>query len=85
MTAILITALFTASAILAIAAIECTARRYGPVALALRQALRACPHHREVTVTTRRIGIRRAAVILRPDFRGRERSRPAMHPLPAAA
>jgi hypothetical protein len=38
-----------------------------------------------VTVTIRRISIRREAVILRPDFKGRERSRPAMHPLPAAA
>lgn len=85
MTAILITALFTASAVLAVAAIERTARSYGPSALALRQALRACPHYREVTVTTRRIGIRREAIILRPDFKGRERSLPTRHPLPAAA
>lgn len=85
MTAILITALFAASAILAAVAIERTARRYGPAALALRQALRACPHYREVTVITRRISVHREAVILRPDFKGRERSLPTARPLPAAA
>ncbi len=82
MTAILLTALFSISALFAFSAIAATWRRYGQSALALRSQLAACGEWREVTVRIDEITVRATATVLRPDFK-RRLPRPAV--LPAAA
>ncbi|MCB2061721.1 MAG: hypothetical protein R3E09_17820 [Novosphingobium sp.] len=72
MAGILLIALFTASAALAIASIAVSLHRYGPASLHLRKQLSECPQHMVVrwkvtTVASRPVG----AQILRPDFRAR--------------
>ena len=86
MTAILFTALFVAAGILAIASLRESWRRHGPAALALRNELRNCSEWREVRITIREVTVRpQGALILRPDFRGRQQSRTPEHAIPAAA
>jgi len=85
MTALLLSALFAASGLFALATIHHNWRRYGAVAAALRGELRACAEWREVTVTITAIKVHPGgATILRPDFKGR-RSPTPMPALPAAA
>lgn len=80
MTAILLSALFTASGLLAIAAIAAGWRRYGRAALALRAELNACDAWREVRVQIREVTVRSSATVLRPAF-----MRPSGRPSPASA
>ena len=68
MTAILLSALFLSSGLLAAAAIAASWRRYGQAALALRGRLDACDEWREVRVRTSEVTVRRNATVLRPDF-----------------
>lgn len=86
MTAILITALFSAAALFAVLALFHTAKRYGPGAMAIRQQLRDVGEWRDVTVTVTEIGVHPAgAAILRPDFKARTKAPVREHVLPAAA
>ena len=86
MTAILLTTLLAASGIFAILVIQQSWRRYGTAALALRGELRDCREWREFSVTVREIRVHPGgAVILRPDFTGRERSPAQSREFPAAA
>jgi hypothetical protein len=87
MSAILFAALFAFSGLLALTAIRQSLRHYGPVALALRGEFRECRDWREVRVTVHEIKVhpRGGAVVLRPDFKGRERCPAPVHGLPAAA
>lgn len=86
MTAILLTALFTTSGVLALASIRQSWRRYGHAALALRGQLRECSEWRDVTVTVYETKVHPGgAVILRPAFKAPERAPVPAHALPAAA
>lgn len=87
MTAILLFALFSTSAIFALGVIRASWRRHGTAALALRHDLRNCDEWRDVLITTRKITVHPAeAVILRPNFKGRGCSPlPAHGQLPAVA
>lgn len=85
MTAILLSALFLSSGVLAAAAMAVTWRRYGSQALALRSELDACSEWRTVRVRISEVTVRQQATVLRPDFT-RPAGRPAKQPaLPAAA
>ena len=68
MTAILLSALFLSSGLLAAAAIAATWKRYGRTALALRGDLDACGEWREVRVRISEVTVRQNATVLRPDF-----------------
>ena len=86
MTAILLTAIFTAAGTLAIASLRESWRQHGAAALALRKQLRSCSEWREVRVTIRDVTVHpQGAVILRPAFRERERSPAPARAIPAAA
>jgi hypothetical protein len=87
MNAILLAVLFAVSGAFAVAVIAQSWRRYGGAALALRGELRDCSAWREARVTVRTVRVHPggSAVILRPDFRGRERSPRPAPALPAAA
>lgn len=82
MIAVLLSTLFTASALLAAATIAASWRRHGRAALALRAELAACPEWREARVRVTETAVRSTATVLRPDFTARPVYRPA---LPAAA
>lgn len=83
MLAILLSGLFTTAALLALATIATSWRRYGRTALALRAELAACPDARAVDVRITELTVRASATVLRPDFTARGRSRSTA--LPAAA
>lgn len=86
MIAILLSAMFVGTGLLAIASICESCRRHGPAALALRDELRRCEEWREIRITIREITVRpQGAAILRPEFKVREHSRAAEHALPVAA
>lgn len=68
MTAILLTTLFAASALIAAAAIAASWRRYGRSALALRGQLAGCAEWREVDVRVIEMTVRSNATVLRPRF-----------------
>jgi len=73
MTAFLLTALFSAAALLAIGAIVGTLNRYGPAALALHRQARACPAMLEGSYAIRvHSGATWRAQVLRPDFTARK-------------
>ncbi|WP_264442973.1 hypothetical protein [Novosphingobium sp. JCM 18896] len=84
MLAILLTTLFTASALLAAGTIAGTWRRYGHGALALRREVKAFSEWREVRVTIDEIKVRSTATVLRPQFTA-ARANPSRSALPAAA
>lgn len=86
MVAILLSALFTGSALLAISAIVLNWQRYGGLALAVRNELAESSDRREMSVRVREVRVRTTATVLRPTFGFKEaalRSSPA--DLPAAA
>jgi hypothetical protein len=87
MSAILLAALFGSSGLFAITVIRRNWQRYGSAAVALRGELRDCSEWREVLVTVREITVHPTggAVVLRPDFRGRDRGPAPAYALPAAA
>jgi hypothetical protein len=82
MIAVLLSTLFTASALLAATTIAASWRRHGSAALALRSELDACPEWREVQVRIDTVTVRATATVLRGDFTARPAPRRA---LPAAA
>ena len=85
MSAIVLLAIFAASGVLALSAIDQSLRRYGRVALALRAKLRECDEWRHVTVTVYEIKVHRAgAVILQPTFKAGKPTHPP-YALSAAA
>lgn len=90
MTAVLLTTLFAASALIAAAAMTASWRRYGRAALALREQLTGCAEWREVDVRLTEITARSNATVLRPRFTPTAGLAPAGRParpsaLPAAA
>ena len=85
MTAILLSALFAASGVLAMAAITATWRCYGHKALALRRELYACCEWREVRAAISEVTVRHEATVLRPDFTRPSKCPSARPALPAAA
>lgn len=84
MLAVLLTTLFTASALLAATAIAGTWRRYGRGAIALRREVAAFNEWREVRVTIDEVVVRSTATVLRPQFTA-ARKNPSRSALPAAA
>jgi hypothetical protein len=84
MTAILLSALFLSTGLLAAAVIVATWQRYGRSALSLRDELDACSEWREVRVRINEVTVRQNATVLRPDFTRLGRPS-AQHALPAAA
>ncbi len=86
MTGFLFTLLFAACALLALAAIAVSLRRYGPAALGLHGQLQECPEWREVRSTVTLTEFRPlGATVLRPDFRTDRPRTPARRALRAAA
>jgi hypothetical protein len=89
MVAVLLSALFAGSGMIAAATISASWRRYGAAARALPAQLNACEDWREVRVRISEVNVRHSATVLRPDFtaapqdRLDQSSRPAV--LPAAA
>ena len=85
MAGFLLIALFTASAVLAIASIAHSLHRYGPAALCVRKQLSECPERKVVRWKITTVETRTAAArILRPDFRPRAKV-PARRPALRAA
>jgi hypothetical protein len=68
MSAILLSALFITSGLLAVAAMAVTWQRYGRAALALRTELGACAEWREVGIRISEVRVRTNAIVLRPNF-----------------
>lgn len=86
MTAILLSTLFTAIALFAVASIAASVRRYGPAALLIARQSRPCPQSRDVRWSVRKTEVRTAgATILRPEFGVRAAARPPRPALRAAA
>lgn len=85
MTAVLLSALFTVSGLLALAAMAATWQRYGHAALALKGELDTCNEWREVRVRVSEITVRHKATVLRPDFRRPSGCPSGLTALPAAA
>jgi hypothetical protein len=85
MTAILMSALFAASGLLAAITIAANWRRYGRTALALRDQMGSCSEWREVRVTIGEVTVRHQASVLRPDFTRPSRRPAGLSALPAAA
>ena len=89
MTGFLLTALFTACAVLAFSSIAATLRRYGPAALRLHRSSRACQRPLEVrwtvTLTQSHAAEPAPATILRPNFGERAKLRQQRAGLRAAA
>ena len=84
MLAVLLTTLFTASALLAVSVIAGAWRRFGRQALALRGELAGHQEWREVRVTIDEVVVRTSATVLRPQFKAASRG-PSRRALPAAA
>jgi hypothetical protein len=84
MIAILLSALFTASALFAVRELAGAWRRYTTAFRDLRLQLAALDDDREVRVRTREVSVTAIATVLRPEFKVRQ-PRPAQPALPAAA
>lgn len=87
MMTVAITLLFAFTGLFAFASIAGSLLRYGPSALRLREALRACSGEQELrfSVSEHQAVLARGARILRPDFGAKVRSHPAPKQLRAAA
>lgn len=83
MTALLLSALFAASGLFALATMAGSLCRHGRAALALRQELTACNERRELRLRVTETTVRATATVLRPDFKAGRR--PWSRALPAAA
>jgi hypothetical protein len=75
MIAVLLSALFAGTGILAAAAIAASLRRYGAAARALPAQLAACGQWREARVTLSEVRVGRNATVLRPNFTAAARNR----------
>ena len=82
MTSILISALFASGAAFAVITIAATLRANWPAVLALREAANYQPETNELRITDVIVEVKRAAAVLRPEFK---RSRAAPGVLRAAA
>ena len=82
MLAVLLTTLFTASALLAATTIAASFRRYGAQVLALRDEVRTADEWREVRVTIDEVTVHATATVL--PFKA-ARANPSRSALPAAA
>jgi hypothetical protein len=83
MVAVLLTALFAATGLFAVATISASWHRYGAAVRTLRTALAACEPQREVRVRITEVRVSRSATVLRPAFTATARNRPAALPVAA--
>jgi hypothetical protein len=84
MLAVLLSALFVGTGLLAAAVIAANWRPYLAAVRTIRAELTACEEHRDVRVHVREVSVSRRATVLRPNFTAAAR-RPAPVELPAAA
>ncbi|MDE2597792.1 MAG: hypothetical protein KGL44_13040 [Sphingomonadales bacterium] len=87
MIAALLSTLFTAAGLFAVASIVLTWQRYGAAALAVGDQLRACPQQRQGRWTLRELVVRPLgdAVVVRADFTPRAKRAPVRSAWRAAA